>query len=268
MRDIIPVGFTCYPTSRGRRGYTTSDHAFSHLIGAIYLANVTGVRRLKVERVREGEDATEFSAEMFEMPNPTDMQAAMHLFCHLTHIELNLALRDLNQEHRVTAPRQHKPCQLGLYLANLAKLLASAKDLQQLILGVTFSEELRNLYGPYMLVMKYLFPSGDLEPTWGKLNLLSLDNVYSNSRCCIEFIERHRATLRSVTFSRCHLTMGLWADVVDAVIHESDVKALVLDCVDEPFVNRPATEVNAWKYEGHLVLDDGERNFVRTCCQH
>jgi len=267
MRDLVPVGFICYPSSRTRRGYTTPDHAFGQLIGAIYLSKFTGIRRLKVERVQEGEHATEFSAEMFDMPNATDMQAGIHLFCHLTHIELNMALRDLNQEHMIPMEQQ-TPSRLGQQLANLAKLLACASELRHLILGVTYCESLFDLYGPYILVMKYLFPADDLNPRWTKLESLGLDNVYASCHSCIDFIKRHRATLRSITFRRCRLTIGFWSDVVDAAMCDSDVNKFVLDCVDEAYVDRPLVERIRWQYEGHLVLEDDERNFVRIWRQH
>lgn len=263
MRDLVPVGFICYPTSRTRRGYTSPDHAFGQLIGAIYLSKFTGIRRLKVERVRDGENAIEFSSEMFDMPNPTDMQAGLHLFCHLTHIELNMALRDLNQEHMVRIEQQ-KPSRLGQQLANLAKLLASASELRHLTLGLTFWDSLFDLYGPYILVMKYLFTSDGFDTRWAKLESLSFDNIYASCSSCIDLIRRHRATLRSVRFSRCRLTIGLWSDVVDVAMCDSDVTEFVLDCVDEAHRDRPRMERIRWQYEGRLELTGDERNFVDT----
>ncbi|KAF2856284.1 hypothetical protein T440DRAFT_474666 [Plenodomus tracheiphilus IPT5] len=266
MRDLVPVGFTCYPTADSRRGYTTPDHAFRHLLRAICLANFTGVRRLKIEPARAKVPATELSTEFFDMPTEADLQAGKHLFRNLTDIELNMALRDVNVEHMV-APAQQTTPQLGQPLAILAELLATAKDLQHLTLVVSrfaLWDEATNGYYRYL---RRFLPQQGMPPTvWTKLQTLSLDGLYASQHEWTGVIKQHCGTLRTVTFRHCKITAGLWAKVVDEIIaRSSTVSSFVLHLVSENDVSVSREDRELWEYEGHLVVTDNqERNFIDT----
>ncbi|KAH9870329.1 hypothetical protein IAQ61_005803 [Plenodomus lingam] len=263
MRDIVPVGFICYPTAHSRRAYTTPDHAFRYLMEAIFLSNLTSIRRLKVESVLESvwkkEPATEFSSEMFDLPTEAVMQAGRHLFRNLTDIELNMALRDFNFEHmRPAAQRTFVPFESRW--SNLAELLATAKDLQHLTLDVTMTQ----FNDDQCLDIKRLLYHQSKGQTWAKLQTMSLGGLHARQSDWIDLVKDHSGTLKSLTFRRCRMVSGFWVEVVNEVVCNSTISSFVLDLVDEPYLLWAQTDRAQWQYEGHLVMEDGGRNFVDT----
>lgn len=264
MHDLVPVGFTCYPTARSRRGYTRPDHAFGQLIGAISLSKSTRIRQLKIERVRLKEPATECSTELFDMPTEEDMRAAKHLFRNLVDIEINLALHDLNFEHMVpTGRRKHIP--ITERLANVAELLSAAKHLEHLALYLnsTAFESLNN--SPFHHINKFLCNQNLDQYTWPKLQTLTLDGLYAHEFEWMKLIQSHRPTLTSLTLRHCGTRSGYWSTVVDQILSIPTIEVFVLDLVAELYIEVPPTEQESWDYEGHLVVSEtGQRNFVNV----
>jgi hypothetical protein len=265
MRDLLPRGLN--PGSRSRSYYgrhipgsrsTNLGHPFLQLVGAIYLSQHTGVRELRVERFRDNrEPGTELSLDLFDTPEATDVQASRHLFRRLETVELNIGLSFANDN---TTPR----------LANLSDLLATANDLRHLAFHITrWQPSAQAMYGT--MLDQSIFSQLGLEKTWPKLRTLSLEGVYAIQNEFVDLIRRHRYTLITLSFRKCSLLSGTWAEIVDEVVYSTRFLPFVLDWVNE---TRPPTwqgtthnyeDFEEWRYEGHLEVNkDGDRNFVST----
>lgn len=264
MRDLIPrgaSGSSLSPRFRTKNGYATSNNAFRHLIAALYLVKYVGVREFKVEAYQKRQPGTEFSLCIFDFPKSEEFLAGQHLFKSLINLELNMAL---GASEPLAAQQQ---------LANLAKLLAAAKDLRHLAMHITHWEYSASLmYGNIFADERPLFPYLGLRATWPKLRSLSLQGIHANEKDFTGLIKRHRDTLTSLIIRKCTLRTGVWVEVVDEVIfHSLSVLVFVLDCVNElelpghDWMSYTTREKMAWSYEGHLIISqDCERSFVCT----
>ncbi|KAF1946095.1 hypothetical protein EJ02DRAFT_500233 [Clathrospora elynae] len=266
VRDVIPRGgLPSAPgvgTYRSTNRYTSPDHPFRQLIGAISLSRFTGVREFTVERRKEGEPSNEFSLGIFEFPEKNDLQAGKFMFQHLVKLELNLTISDCPRSFSGPNPGGVEQ------LANLAKLLVAAQDLRHLALhisGWAFSHGF--MYGHVVHDDQPVFRYLGLGATWPKLRSMSLEGITADEQDFTNLIQRHKDTLRSLVVRKSNLCTGVWAEVVDEVVfNASMVVAFTLDLVNEADENarrRVHEERESWRYEGHLVVaEDGDRNFV------
>ncbi|KAH7388735.1 hypothetical protein BKA66DRAFT_440408 [Pyrenochaeta sp. MPI-SDFR-AT-0127] len=262
MRDLIPrsaSSSSLFPSSHITNGYASSDHAFRHLIAAIYRSKYAGISELRVEAYQKGQPGTEFSLCMFDFPVADDFLAGKYLFQPLTSLQLNMVLSISGS------------CSAKQQLADLAKLLAAAKGLRHLAFHITHWKCSPSLmYGNIFADGRPIFPHLGLRTTWPKLQSLSLEGIYADEKDLKGLLERHRDTLRTLIIRKCTLCAGNWAEVVDEVIfHSLIVSVFILDCVNEldlhgaDWMTFDTEEKTSWRYEGHLVdSQDGERNFI------
>ena len=256
VRDLVPRGglanglphLTQIPQNR-------SEHPFRGLIGALYLSQYSGVRELRIEASRDDESGTPFTFAFFDFPDAIDFQAGRYLFQNLERCELNIKIwsrHDDGGKQRV---------------ANLSRMLAAAHDLRHLTLHITSSQlSLMGLQPDQSMCA----PLG-LMKTWHKLRSLSLGGIYADGKEFLDLIRRHRYTITNLSFRKCSLFSGAWADVVDEVVYSTGILPFVLDSVNETMIPtgngtaQSSAELEEWRYEGHVeVSTDGERNFVRT----
>jgi hypothetical protein len=265
LRDLLPRG-AC-PGVLCDNGFTYWEHPFRQLIGAIFMADYTGIRQLTVEAPREGYPCTKFALEFFKFPEPNDLYAGRHLFRHLVRLDFNLSIFNIQTEdlHPMTnfdPPTQH--------LKNLSKVLDAAQDLRHLSFGILDWDHLHEpMWGGGSIPEgRSIIDFIGLGATWPKLRSLRLEGLYAREQDLCEMITRHKDTLRSLTFAKSTLCTGLWIEVVDEVLYNASmITKFVLDNVNE--------DVGAWStradtrmkrmsgYEGQLiVMKDGERKFV------
>ncbi len=247
-RDLLPRGLTCASTG----GYTTKDHPFRQLIGAIYLSQYTGIREFRAEYFDKRTPGTEFALPIFDMRDDIDIAAAKFFFQHLEKLVLNIAL---NVPYEAFVPDDT--------LSKFAELLRSTTKLQSLSLHPT--------HWWSMVGARPLFNELGLRTKWPNLQYLSLQGVVADQQDFMGMIKRHKDTLTSVKFSKCSLFTGTWADIVDEVVYATKILPFVLDRVNErgrPELNysaMSASEREAWKYAGQIEeTKDGDRVFVRT----
>lgn len=263
MRNVLPRRLACSRAfDHGVHGYTSSTHAFRHLIGAVYMTKYRGIRELRVEPYRRGNPGTEFSLAILSFPEPEDFRAAQHLFRSLTKLELNMVLRRTPEVGGSNNAQQ---------LDNLAKLIMTATDLRH------FALHLSRLERQTVYMHGYFFPDGQsifshlgLQATWSRLKSMSLKGLSAEEENVINFIKRHKDTLRSLVVKKCSLRSGFWAEIVDEVVFNSPLTSFILNKVDE----RPmqgstwltgGEEDECWSYEGHLAMTDSDRSFVSLC---
>jgi hypothetical protein len=263
MRDLLPRGYSPPENSRGifpLQGSTkTPEHPFRHLIGALYVAQYTRVRELRVEPLRAGESGTAFTFLIFDFPNTVDFKAGKHLFQRLERCELHFESWILRGEIA-----QNKT------IVNLSKMLAAATELRYLVLH--FAERMTDQEAMGVLRSgseQSMISRLGLTETWPKLRSLSLGGVYMQAEQLLDLIRRHRYTIDSLSLSKCGLDAGLWADIVDEVLYSTSILPFSLDKVREMVVPigeglaQSTEEMEEWQYEGYLELSkDGERNFV------
>jgi hypothetical protein len=90
LRDLLPRG--AYQGLPHSSRVTASDHPFRQLIGAVYLSQYTGIRKLIIEAPPDDEPSTKFSLAIFAFPDPNDLKAGQHLFRQLISLDLNVSL--------------------------------------------------------------------------------------------------------------------------------------------------------------------------------
>ena len=212
-----------------------------------------------MEPYQRGAPGTEFSLPIFTFPEPEDLSAGQHLFRNLTRIELNMSL-DRQPSHSGTSTIKQ--------LANMAELIATAADLRSLALHMSQDA----LQGHH--THDYFFPDGrstfpylGLEATWLKLRSMSLQGIFFDEKEVNGLIRRHKDTLWSLVVKECSLRSGFWAEVVDEVVFNSSITLFALNQVDERPLQGTYWSIEAqgdecWKYEGHLIVSDGDRAFV------
>jgi hypothetical protein len=270
VRDLLPRDFRSNnrPFSGVLQGrfFAWSEHPFRQLIGAIYTAQYTKVRELRVEAFNEGDRGTPFTLDFLDCSNADDLQAGQYLFQHLEKCELNLkvwALRDTSTISNINNSSTQR-------FENLNMLLAGANDLQHLALHITawqVDDSLAPISG--LRQDQAMFSCLGLSKTWSKLRSLSLEGIDASEDDFLDIILRHKDTLATLVLRNCSLLVGTWANIVDEVVYSSGIFPFVLSRVNEmyvlagPGVVQSADELEEWKYEGHVeVSDDGERRFV------
>ncbi|KAH3918656.1 hypothetical protein HBH56_039490 [Parastagonospora nodorum] len=273
MKDLLPRDSTSsegqfdgHPAGLSR----SSTHPFRQLIGAIHLAEFTGIRELRILPFDDRKPGTPFTFDFFSFPDASDIQAGRFLFQNLTSLELHIRILLIRDNMRAgsfgTSTNKERQA-----LAHLSHLLAATNELRHLILHVggwdPVEGSARQLeLGPRAPVFNCL----GLRKTWLKLRSLSLGGLHSSSDEFLDFARRHRDTLQSLPFQECSLPSGTWAEIVDEVVHNSHtISSFFLRSVNETYIPidngtilSPA-ELDEWKYEGHIeVSTDGERKFV------
>jgi hypothetical protein len=271
IRDLVPPGIAhagVLDTAwSGSARFTHADHAFRHFIGALYLAQYTGVRELRVEALKHDVPGTEFAIPLFKfstkdalgspVPNSSnqdDLRAGRHLFEKLERCELNMLLWSPDND-------------LVGKIDHLQQLLAVTDDLRHLALHLTHASFPYANAHPHQLS---LFSRLGLEKTWTKLRSISLAGICAKQEEFMDLIKRHRYTLTSLCYRKCVLNTGAWADIVDEVVYSTRIFPFTLDLVADP---RPPTppgtthssgDSEEWRYEGCIdLVKDGERKFVR-----
>jgi hypothetical protein len=258
VRDLIPrhsYRSHRFPTA----AHPESEHPFLQLVGAIYVAQYSGVRELRVEPFDELKSGTPLTLEFFGCPKAVDLQAARYFFQHLEKCELNIRMGFTN-----SVGFGHPADPENNNFAHLDSLLAAAHDLRHLALHVSLGKPI----GAPDIDLAMLSRFG-LRETWPKLHHLSLAGMAAHEKRLLDLIQRHKDTLRTIVFQRCTLLSGTWADIVDEVLYNTRVASFVLQSVNEARI--PAGDgtsfssmgLEEWKYEGHIEASkNGEHNFV------
>jgi hypothetical protein len=270
VRDLLPRDFRSnhMPFSGVFQGRFSawSEHPFRQLIGAIYTAQYTKVRELRVEAFNKGDRGTPFTFDFLNCSNANDLRAGQYLFQHLEKCELNLKVwvpRDTSTSWTVTNSSTQR-------VGNLNMLLASANDLQHLALHLT-AWQVDDGFAPFSGLRQdqAMFSRLGLLKEWPKLRSLSLEGIDASEDDFLGIISRHKDTLTKLVLRNCSLLVGTWANIVDEVVYSSRIFPFVLSRVSEMYVLvglgvvQSADELEEWKYEGHVeVSDDGERRFV------
>ena len=260
MRDLLPRG-TLIDSPHfhaSQLSAHSSGHPFRFLIGALYVAQYTGVRELRIKPLRAGEPGTPFTLTIFDFPDAVDFKAGAYLFQRLERCELHF--KSWIEENEVGKQR----------ITNLRKMLAAAEELRNLALHFTDSmsdhEAMAILQsGSERTMISRLGLAG----TWPKLRSLSLGGIYVQAEQLLDFIRRHRYTMNSLFLSKSGLDTGYWADIVDEVLYSTRILSFEVDRVREMRIPvgdgtvESTEELQVWHYEGHVkVSKDGERNFV------
>ncbi|KAH7095363.1 hypothetical protein FB567DRAFT_430549 [Paraphoma chrysanthemicola] len=259
VRDLVPRDTSIDPSR-------PLAHPFRQLIGAIFVAQYAGIRELRVESFSEGQSGSPFTFSFFDFPGSMDLPAGEHLFRNLERCILNILI--WSRTHDTTlwsndAVERER-------LANLNHLLAFANGLRHLSLHINvWYNHSRFPAAVYLRPDQSMYLRLGLQRTWPSLRSASLGGIYADVSEFLDFINRHRFTLRSLTFRECTLHAGAWADVVDEVLYNTGFAEFSLNCVDEILDTKSQTvlhsleEQKAAIYEGHLeVAKNGERSFV------
>lgn len=248
------------------------NHPFRQLIYAIFLTQYTGVRQLVIREPCHDRQLTRFSLFMFTMRNAHDMHAAKYVFRHLLKLDLNIYIP--RHDEKVQFPPnihsvEKSPRKL---LANLAELLKTAQDLRHLSVVLPFwlhwTEGGVYLHRQLGLGDRSQFCYLGLGATWPMLHSLNLGNIYATKQDLMDFLARHRDTLKVLKLTSCSMSEGIWSDVVDEVIFNTPmISTFVLDQVDEAsdpdwgFMTHMNTAIG--RYEGYMHIGaNGEREFV------
>jgi len=264
LRDLLPRG--ARPGALTDNRTTDSDHPFRQLVGAVFLSDYTGIRQLTIETPREDHPRTEFSLNMFSFPDANDLNAGKHLFRNLVKLDISLSI--LNIPSQTTHPTI-EIASPERQLENLTKVLEAAQELRHLSFGILKWRYLNELMwnGGTILEGKSIVDIIGLGATWPKLRSLKLEGVYARERDLCELVDRHKDTLRTLTFARTTLHAGLWIEVVNEVVfNASMITTFVLDQVDEDRGgNLASTNGSLAGYEGRLIVTEGgEREFVSS----
>ncbi|KAA8625431.1 F-box multi-domain protein [Pyrenophora tritici-repentis] len=241
LSDLLPRGEVRKMTDAVSR-FTSPDHPFRQLIGAIFLTGYTGIQQLTVQAPKQDEEDVHFypnvfSLAMFTFPDPNDLCAGQHLFLHLTRVDISLYIGMTVVTDNVPAARQQQ-------LENFAKLLETAKELRHLSLGVL------DMHYSVFAVRQVLFDYIGLGAIWPRLRSLSLEGISANMEDIKKSVTRHNSTLRALHLSDCILCTGSWQDIVNEVVsNASSISTFTLHKVNEGF---------------STYSDNGERHFVDT----
>jgi hypothetical protein len=272
VRDLIPrdyrVPHPLIGDTSGHERPTYMRHPFLQLIGAVCLAQYTGIRELRIEPFTSSEPGTPFSIDFFDLPDANYVQAGRHLFKYLERCELEILILAIHEhtdvEHSKDAGRSR--------LAHLSHLLAAADDLRHLAFHISgWQPDWPSVPHLELGPGEPVFTRLGLRKTWSKLRSFSLKGVHSDGNDFIDFIKRHSSTLRSLSFQSCALYTGMWADIVDEVLYATRISSFVLDLVHErqvptsngDFLVQGPFGLDEWLYEGQLkISQDGGRSFV------
>jgi hypothetical protein len=243
-----------------------SRHPFRQLIGAIHVSLYTGIRELRIEPFDDDKPGTPFTFDFFDFPDATDIQAGRFLFQNLTTLELHIRTSCIPSGPRM----RPSPGRGRRALAHLSHLLAVTDELRQLTLHIVgWTLGAASAPGLELGPRDPVFTRLGLRKTWPKLRSFNLGGVHSTGDDILDFIRRHKDTLRTLSFQDCGLYSGLWADIADEVVYNSSAFPFVLHSVNETHIPvasgivLSAAELEEWRYEGHVeVTKDGDRRFV------
>lgn len=268
VRDLVPRDYRTDISVSGRYpvrdNVSHKNHPFRELIGAIYVAQYTGIRELRVEPFDESDQGVPFTFDLLDCPNPeTDLKAGQYLFQHLEKCELNI---------KVQLMHNNMP---GLILGtqrvvHLGSLIGAAKDLRHLALHVSGEGLGENHFHIGNAQPEQLkFHRLGLDTTWPRLQSLSLEGLNANESDFLDLLARHKDTLRMMSLRNCSLLTGLWANIVDEALCHPRILPFVLSSVNELQIpSDPGTLMSSagmaeWRYEGCIEISkDGERTFV------
>jgi hypothetical protein len=270
VRDLVPRDVRgAYLGDDNRLSFQRPpQHPFLFLIGAIYLSQYTGIRELRIESYNEEVPGNPFTLDFLDLPDANTVQAGRHLFKNLERCELNIRIMSFDDDVAIWPSNDGGRSRL----AHLSHLLATADKLRHLAFHIA------GWQSPWPSVPsldlgpgKPVFARLGLRNTWPKLRTASLKGVHSDGEDFMDFLKRHKSTLRSLSIQDCTLYTGVWADMVDEVVYSAMISTFVLTSVNEmqvPTSNRDGSVQKSaglpeWLYEGHLeVSPDGERIFV------
>lgn len=251
-------------------GLAQPEHPFRQLIGAIYTAQYTRVRELRIEAFNEGDQGIPFTFDILASPHSeTELKAGLHLFKHLERCDFDIKVWSLNPTS-VSFGLQRIPA--------LNVLLAASDELRHLALRISGWESTGIMVNPF--THSSTSPSGlnphgsmfkfmGLQKPWAKLRSLDLDGINGSEKDYMDVITRHKDTLTSLSVRNCCLIRGIWANVVDKVVYSTRVFPFELFQVNEadlPEISgltQASKDSEQWKYVGQVeVSKDGERTFV------
>ncbi|ORY13504.1 hypothetical protein BCR34DRAFT_562004 [Clohesyomyces aquaticus] len=259
MRDILPRGElpsinTPIPIGEHPDSYIArTQHGIHHLIGAVALAQYSGIRSFTVEACKGR--GTEMNHHAFDFADESHLEAGKYFFGRLQKLVLNLSLRSSARGHQATVS------------PNLAVLLGEAKDLQELCFHICHWKDNESAHFGYM-DERSLFSSLGLRNKWPNLRTLSLKGIYAAGPEISSLITGHQDTLTKVVLNHFSLVSGTWADIVDEVITNTNIPSFILHLVNETQVGEQRFRDMAysiretWRYEGFLAVDGGQRRFV------
>ena len=251
-------------------GLAQPEHPFRQLIGAIYTAQYTGVRKLRIEAFNDGDQGTPFTFDVLASPySEAELKAGLHLFKHLERCDFDIKIWSLDPVS-ASFGLQRTPA--------LNVLLAASDKLRHLALRISGWESTGPMVDPFIhssTSPKGFNPHGSmfkfmgLGKRWAKLRSLDLDGINGSEKDYMYFITRHKDTLTSLSVRNCCLIRGIWANVVDEVVYSTRVFPFELFQVNEAELpelsglTQASKDSEQWKYVGQLkVSKDGERAFV------
>jgi hypothetical protein len=269
VRDLVPRDTRdAYSGNSNRRSNQhPSKHPFLHLIGAIYLSQYTGIRELRIEPYDQEEPGNPFTFGFFDLPDTNAVQAGRFLFKNLERCKLNIRILPSEEDAAIWSNSDSGQSRL----AHLSHLLAAAEKLRHLAFHIAgWQSSWSSLSSLDLGPGKPVFARLGLRKTWSKLRTASLKGVHSDGEDFMDFLRRHKSTLRSLLIQDCTLYSGIWADVVDAVVYSTMISAFVLTSVNEKQVPtgngdgsiEESYDLPEWRYVGRLEVEDGERRFV------
>lgn len=264
VRDLVPRDYRMDVNGHRVRDHIThKDHPFRELIGAIYAAQYTGIRELRVAPFADTDEGVPFTFDLLDCPDPVmDLKAGQFMFQNLEVCELNINLQLM--------PRNMPSLILGTRtVVHLGSLFKVAKDLRHLSLHASGSEGQDRFYIEYAQPEQLKFHRLGLSTTWPRLRSLSLQGLNADESDFLDLLVRHKDTLRMMSLRSCSLFTGLWANIVDEALGHDRILPFTLSSVNEVQVpSDPGTLLSSagldeWRYYGCIeVSEDGERTFV------
>jgi hypothetical protein len=270
VRDLVPRDIRgAYLGDENRLSFQRPpQHPFLFLIGAIYMSQYTGIRELRIESYNEEEPGNPFTLDFFDLPDANIVQAGRHLFKNLERCELHIRIMSLDDDVAIWSSNDGGRSRL----AHLSHLLAAAEKLRHLAFHFAgWQSAWPSVPSLDLGPGKPVFARLGLRNTWPKLRTASLKGVHSGGEDFMDFLKRHKSTLRFLSIQDCTLYTGVWADIVDEVVYSTMISAFILTSVNEIIVPtsdhdgsvQTSAGLPEWLYKGQLeVSADGERIFV------
>lgn len=271
MKDILPRGAGKRWGLEAESSYASfldsCQHGIHHVIGAIYASQYSRIREFRVEAPGVPATGTEFTIFVFDFADQQHLEAGRYFFRQLHRLKMNISLRHpgtLDNAINGNALPHPSSASSLTQVSNLSTLLLEAKDLRELSFHLThWQPSAHHMYGHLNPHPQRMFIDLGLNARWHKLRSLSLGGIHATEEELMQLITRHRETLKDVEFSHCSLFSGLWANIVDEVIHSTSIFPFSLKRVNEAVIEQrnfqdlTAEEMEHWQYEGTLMLNSG-----------
>ncbi|KAI9723259.1 MAG: hypothetical protein M1812_001141 [Candelaria pacifica] len=166
--------------------------------------------------------------------SPESLQQACELFRNLRRIVLHIQVQELKD----------------LKEGNVAKLLGSAEQLEDLFFGIGFDG-----LGPILPPVENQLGT----KTWSRLRTMNFDLIGIEQKDLVDFCSRHRATLKNVGFQGVMLANGKWS----VALKEIRDLNLRLDSVDAPALGDHGSDehrLRSQRLKAYLTGDQWEQN--------